>query len=191
MRKYVKEATNSISNSTKTLSTEENFIPKQIRDVAKVSSCMTTEEYMKVNGIKIRGIVVALSSLQMAILIKESIRMEKLTVKVSTPGRMAKFLTDSSLRVRNKDMVSGTASKVTPIWAPGSLIEQTDMAFTPGLMETDMRANGSNAFVVVREPTSSKMATSMSENMQMVFLRVKANTSGKTEITIRVNSKPV
>lgn len=189
-KKYVKGVTTSISSSTKTPFTEANYTPKQIKDVERVSSFTTTEEYMKASGIKIRGMFVDLSCLQTATPIKESIKVAKLTVKVFTLGRMAKFMMDNSLKDKKKAMVFGTGSKVTPIWAHGSLIGLKVMACTPGSMETVTRANGSNAFVMAREPTSSKMVTSMSENMQMVFLRVKANTNGQTVITTQVNLKP-
>lgn len=100
---------------------------------------------MKASGTEISGMVKASKDIQMATPTSGNSSKERLTVKVFTLGRMERFTMVSGTLGSSKVMVSGKAYKMTHILENGLHPKLMVMAFIPGLMETDMRANGTCA----------------------------------------------
>ena len=86
-----------------------------------------------------------LSSLVMAINIRESTSTAKPMAKELTPGETVRCTTESGRTVRRKVMAFGVASTETVLLANGSTTRQRATVFIRGVMETVTKANGKHA----------------------------------------------
>lgn len=97
---------------------------------------------MRASGTEISGMEKASRDIQMATPTSDSSSKERLTVKVSTLGRMERFTMVSGTLGSSKVTESGKAYKMTHTLENGLHPKLMVMAFILGLMEIDMRANG-------------------------------------------------
>ena len=93
--------------------TETQFIEEKLnseKDMAKVSLCMTKEEYMKEIGCRTREKVKVLRYLQIKTLIRGNSKTISLMVKEYSLGLMEKFMMENGRMELNRAMEYGKAS---------------------------------------------------------------------------------
>ena len=86
-----------------------------------------------------------MKGLQMATLIKVSIKRAKQTVKAYSIGTMEKCTMENGSMGLRKAMVSGKGHKEIPTLANGKIPRRKDTVFIAGKMEIDTKENGEHA----------------------------------------------
>lgn len=150
--------------------------------MAKVLLSMTLVEYMKDSGSMIKEMAEDSNCSQMEISFRESIKQEKLMVKVTIHGVTVKFMMASGKTDKRRDMVSGEVFTETVTSANGLTIKQRVMVCTPGSMEIGMRVSGKPVFAMATVRTSSQTVIFMSVSTLEVNLKDMVNISGQMEI---------
>ena len=149
---------------------------------AKESSSTKLAASTKAHGPQTSVRAEDMSSLVTAILTKEHMTVVKLMEKELILGETEKSMTVNGRKGRSKDMVYGTASKVTAISASGSTARQKVMMFILGSMETGMRESGRNACVMAMVRTSSQTAICTLDSTRKEDPMALDSTSGLTAI---------
>ena len=97
---------------------------------------------MKANGGRTSETAMASSCSPMETLTKANTSKGNLTDVASTPGKMERFMKESSKWVSKRALGSGKAPKMTPISGSGSMGKLKATAFTCGKTKTNMKESG-------------------------------------------------
>ena len=117
----------------------------------------------------------------------DSLSLEKLMVKESIPGQMARYMMVSGTKVLSKDMVFGKVYRTILTLENGTHPRLMATASIRGLTETSMRASGKCALSTGMELTHSYQVTSIPESTMMASLKERESIDGLMDRFIQEN----
>ena len=148
-------------------------------DLVSLSTSMG--ESMKENGNKIRDMEEAMKYSQAVTLIMGHMKMESLTEKAFTNGKMARFMMESGLKVSSMATECGKVPMANLTSASGFTLKLRDTECMYLITVISMRASGINVSEREMARISSPMETVTSASTHKVSLRASDSTNGKIE----------